>query len=126
MRQVDSAVPGVIERDDTGIVRVFLVLVVIGQVAFVVGINYVPVARIRDDETAFAAAGLKPILGRDDPGIRPAGDADIGVVLLGAIDVIRERVVDRDVIKLRGRLIVLRRPGLAAIGRNCDTAVVRV
>ncbi len=55
-----------------------------------------------------------------------AGDADIRVVLLRAVNVIGERVVYRHVIKLRGRLVVLRRPSLAAVGGNAGAAVVRV
>ena len=42
-------------------------------------------------------------------------DAEVGVVLLGAANVIGKCVVRRDVIKLRGRLIVLRRPGFPSI-----------
>ena len=55
-----------------------------------------------------------------------ARDADIRVVLLRAVDVIRKRVVDRDVIELRGRLVLQRRPGLAAIDRDARAAIVRV
>ena len=85
-----------------------------------------PVARIRQNETAFAAAGLKPIFAPDHARVSPARDADVRVVLLRAVDVIRKRVVDRNVIKLRGRLIVLCRPGFAAIGRDAGAAIVRV
>src|SRR5437870_9140364 len=116
MLEINRAMAGVVERDDAGIVPVLFVFIVVGEVAFVVGIDDVPVPRIRNDEAALAAARLEPILRRDDAGIRAAGDANIRIVLLRAVDVIRERVVDRDVIELRGRLIVLGRPGLAAIG----------
>src|SRR4051812_37034392 len=126
MFQVDRAVSGIIERRHTGVMGVFLVLVVIGEVAFVVGIDDVPIPRIGNDKAALAAARLEPILRRDNAGVGPAGDADIGVVLLGAVDVVGKRVVDGDVIKLSGRLIVLGCPRLASVSRNSRATVVGI
>src|ERR1051326_215740 len=45
-------------------------------------------------------------------------------VLLRAVDVIRELVVQIHMIKLRGRLVVLGCPGLTAIDGNGGTAVI--
>ena len=42
------------------------------------------------------------------------------------VNVIRKRIVDRDVIELRGRLIVLRGPGFPAVNRDTGAAVIRV
>ena len=126
MNEIDRAVAGVVHRPDTDVLILLLRFVVADDVSLAVGINDVPVARIGQNETAFAAAGLKPIFAPDHTRVSPARDADVRVVLLRAVDVIRKRVVDRDVIKLRGRLIVLGRPGLAAIGRDAGAAIVRI
>src|SRR2546423_5590279 len=114
------------ERDHARIVGVLFVLVVKGEVTFVVGIDDVPVPRIGNDEAALAPAGLKPILRGDHSSIGPARYPDIRVVLLCAVDVIRKRVIDRDVIKLRGRLVLLCRPRFSSVSRNRDAAIVRV
>src|SRR4030088_3034958 len=117
---------GVVYRPDAGIARLLFVFIVARQVTLVVGINDVPVPRIGNDETAFAAAGLKPIFASDHARVGPARDADVRAVLLRAVNVIRKRVVDRDVIELRGRLVVLGGPGFAAVGRDAGAAVVCV
>ena len=83
-----------------------------------------PIARIGDDETAFTAPGLKPIFPTNCSGIRPARDPDVRVVLLRAVNVIRKSVIDRDMVKLCGRLIVLRRPGFCPVGGDAGAAVV--
>ena len=75
-----------------------------------------PVARIGHDEAAFAIARDEPIFASDHSRIRAAGDADVRVVLLRSVNVVRERVINRDMIKLRGRLVILRCPGFPAIG----------
>src|SRR4051794_11635720 len=85
-----------------------------------------PIARIRNNEAAFAIAGHEPVGRPDRTPIRAARDREVTVVLLGAINVVRECVVDGDVIELRGRLVVLRRPCLTAVRGNAGPAVVRV
>src|SRR5437868_5615563 len=115
-----------VHRPNAHVLSFFLVLIVANDVALAVGVNNVPVARIRYDEPALAAARSKPILCRDHALVAPARDAYIRVVLLRAVNVTRIGVVGRDVIKLRGRLVVLRRPGLAPIHRDTGAAVVRV
>ena len=85
-----------------------------------------PVARIRQDEAAFAVAGFEPIRRPDRAPVRAAGDAELRVVLLRSVNVVWKSVVHGDVIKLRGRLVVLRRPGFAAVDGNARAAVVGV
>ena len=115
MSQVLRAMPGVIEWKGADIVRFFFVFVVADDVTFAVRINDVPVAGIGHDETAFAPASLKPIFSADYARIGPTGDAHIRIVLLSAVDVIRERIIDSNVVKLRRRLIALARPSFAAV-----------
>ena len=85
-----------------------------------------PVARIGHDEPAFAIAGDKPIFPPNHTAVGAARDADVRVVLLRAVNVIRKRVVDCDVIKLRGRLIILRGPAFSAVDRDAGAAVIRI
>src|SRR5438067_12469983 len=115
-----------VHRPNAHVLSFFLVLIVANDVALAVGVNNVPVARIGYDEPALAAARSKPILCRDHALLAPACDAYIRVVLLRAVNVIRIGVVDRDVIKLCRRLVILRRPGLATIHRDTGAAVIGV
>src|SRR5438552_12445932 len=107
-----------IHRPNAYVLSFFLVLIVSNDVALAVGVNNVPVARIGYDEPALAAPRNKPILCRDHALVAPARDAYIRVVLLRPVDVIRIAIVGRDVIKLRRRLVILRRPCFAAIDRK--------
>ena len=75
-----------------------------------------PIARVRHDKAAFAAASDEPIFASDHAGIAAAGDADIRVVLLRAVDVVRKCIVHSDVVKLRGGLVMLTGPVFAAVG----------
>src|SRR5450432_1343211 len=126
MFQIARPMAGVIERPDTDVLVLLLRFVVARDVALVVGINDVPVARIGHDKAAFAAAGLEPIFAPDHAALAPARDPDVRVILLRAVDVIGKRVIHRDVIELRGRLIVLGRRGLVADDRNAGAAVAGV
>src|ERR1700726_676834 len=85
-----------------------------------------PIAWVGDDKTAFTVARNEPILPADHAAVSATGDTDVGVVLLRAENVIREMVVHRDVVKLRGRLIIFRRPRLSAIGRDTGASVAYV
>ena len=85
---------------------VLFVFVVAVDEALVVRIDDVPVARIRDDETAFTATSLKPILPANHSRIRAARNADIRIILLCPVNVVGERIVHGYVIKLRSRLVV--------------------
>ncbi len=71
------------------------------------GVDDLRIGGIGSDVAAFAAADAVPV-GSIDSAIRAgAGDADRGIVLLRAVDVIRKTVVCDYVIELRGGLIVL-------------------
>ena len=115
MKKIDRAVPGIILRPDAHVLILLLTFFVTRDVALAVRINDVPIARIRQNKSAFTAARNEPILRANHARVRATRYADIRVVLLRAINVIRIRVVHRDVIKLRSRLIVLSRPGFAPI-----------
>src|SRR5574338_1648032 len=97
---------GIIQRPDTHILILLLGFIVAGDVALVIRINNVPVARIGNNKSALATAGLKPIFTPDHAAFPAARNSDVGVILLSPINVIRKGVVDRDVIELRSRLIV--------------------
>ena len=126
MQVVARAVAGIVEGPDAEILILLPDLVIAGEETLVVRINDVGIARIGDDETALTATGVRPIALLDDATVGPARDAHVRVVLLRAVDVIGEGVVDRDVIELRRRLIALRRPSLAAVHRDARTAVIGV
>src|ERR1051325_11995751 len=95
MREIDRTVTRIGQRNGTYVLNVLFILVVANGVSFAVRINDVPVARVRHDETALTVAGLEPILPPDHPGAGAAGAADKRVVLLRAINVVRERVIER-------------------------------
>jgi hypothetical protein len=62
MHEICGAVSGIIQRPYADVLHFLFLFVVAVNETFVVRINDVPVARIRNDETAFTTAGLKPIL----------------------------------------------------------------
>src|SRR5713101_602819 len=64
-----------------------------------------------------------PIAERDFAIVAPAGDASRPAVLLSATEPIWERVIGRNVVHGRGRLVVPRAPGFAAIHAD-DRALV--
>src|SRR4029450_5861545 len=126
MKQIRGAMPRKVKRPHTHILTFFLIFIVASDVARAVGINNVPVTRIRGDKPALSTSGDEPILRSNYTFLAPARDSNVRVVLLRTVDVIWISVVRRDMIKLRGRLIVQSRPGLAAIHRNAGAAVVGV
>ena len=113
--KIDRAMTSVVDRHRTDVSRFFFLFVVASDEAFVVRIDDVPVARIRYDEPAFTATSLKPILPANHPRVRAARNDDIRIVLLRAVNVVRERIVNSHVIKLRSRLVVLSSPILTAV-----------
>ncbi len=74
---------------------------------------------------ALAARDVVEVLPADPAG-RGARDADRRVVLLAAVDVVRELVVGDHAVELRRRLVLLRRPARAAVEADVRAAVVRV
>ena len=66
-----------------------------------------------------------PVLPANATG-RPARDGDGAVVLLAAIDVVRETVIGVHAVELGCRLVLLGGPGLTAVQRDVRAAVVRV
>ena len=124
--QVLRSVTGVIDRPHRDVLGLLSTFVETRYVTFAVRVNDGRVARVRNDESAFSAAGRIPVLPADCSFISPAGDRQARVVLLSAINTVWKVIVDRDMIKLRGRLVVQGAPGLAAVVRDAGAAVVRV
>ncbi len=58
--------------------------------------------------------------------IAARGDGNCAVVLLRAVDVVGIPIVGDDVVELRGRLIILPRPGGAAVHAHVRAAVIGV
>src|SRR5204862_1434831 len=113
--KIDSAVARVIERDRTNVLHFFLILIVSIDETFVIRVDDVPITGIGYHKAAFATAGHKPVFASDHTRIAAAGDADVGIVLLRAVNVIGKCAIDGYMIKRRGRLVVLRRPVLAPV-----------
>ena len=90
------------------------------------GVDLDRVLRVKGRDRALAAADAFPVLVADPAAVRAAGDADGRVVLLAAVDAVREQVVRVDAVELRSRLVVLRRPALATIQRNRGAPIVAV
>ena len=87
-------------------------------------VDDVGVARLGGDVTALAAAHRVPVGHIDAHAARAAGDGDRRVVLLRAVDPVGEAVVGGDVVELRGRLVVLLRPGGPSVERHVGAPVV--
>jgi hypothetical protein len=87
-------------------------------------IDNVGIFGIHGDKTALAGAGIGAVAERDRTPLGGARCRDRGVVLLRGIDAIGVLIVDVDAIELRRRLVVDRRPGLAAIDADAGAAVV--
>ena len=75
-------------------------------------VNNLRVHRIGKDVTTFAGADRMPIAKSDLAVVAAADHRRRAAVLLRAVDPVRKLIVDRDVIKLRGRLVVPGAPGL--------------
>ncbi len=89
------------------------------------GVNDVGILGIGRQPAALAAADVVPIAHADAALIAASCDADGAVILLRAVSVIREIVVQRDSVELRSWLLILRGPGAAAVGAHVGAAVVR-
>src|SRR5262245_39254893 len=95
------------------------------QAAVIAAEDDVGIFRMRLHPSRFAPGGLLPISEGDAGAGRAAGYLDSRVVLLRAVDVVGEIVVERDSIELRRRLILLR-PGSAAVEGDVSASVVGV
>src|ERR1022692_1810996 len=89
------------------------------------GIDDIGILRIGRQPAAFGATNVVPIAHTHAALIAAGSDWDGAVVLLGAVGVIREIVIQRDSIELRGWLLILRGPGATAVGAHIGAAVVR-
>ena len=115
--------------DGPGIDRLFLMDVAIlarNLATIGSGVNDERVSWIGRNVTALAATDVVPVRTIDRSVGTGTGDGDGGVVLLRAVDVVGEAVVGGDVVELRGRLVVLSGPALAAVGGDGCAAVVAV
>src|SRR5206468_5584551 len=126
MGKINSAMPGIVQRNRTNVLHVLFIFVVASEVAFVVGIDDAPIAWIGHDEAAFSTTGHEPIFASDHARIAAAGDTDIRVVLLRAVNVVRERIVYSDMIKLSSRLVILSGPVFATVRGDAGPAVIRI
>src|SRR3974390_2602504 len=90
----------------------------------VAGINNVRIGRIGRDVSRFAASDRIPIVASNGSVVAAAGNGHSGVVLLGTIHVVGSPRVGNDVVKLRGRLVILAGPGFAAIQGHGRATVV--
>src|SRR5260370_40298365 len=88
------------------------------------GVGDLRLAGIGSDVAALAAADVVPVCTVDSAVCARAGNPDGGVVLLRAVNVVRETIICGDVIKLRCRLVVNAGPALRAIGRDSGSAVI--
>ena len=84
------------------------------------------IARINGDRCVLAAGHAVVVAFTDLAIVGPARDGNGGVVLLRAVNAVRELVVGSDVIELRGGLIVDAGPGGASIETDCAAAIIRI
>src|SRR3954453_20345987 len=98
------------KRDRQDALRLAGASIVAGNLA---AIDDVGIERIGDDVAIFLRGDGMPFAERDCALIAATGDAERAALLLAAVEPIRNRVIRRDVIKLRGRLVIPRAPTLA-------------
>src|SRR6266581_3938610 len=116
-----------IERPLLDVLHLVGAAVEAGNVAEVgAGINDVRIARGNGNVAAFASAHSLPVRAVDVSAVAGSGNTNGGIVLLRAIDAVRKIVVRGHMIELRGGLIPLRGPILAAIDGNGCAAVIAV
>src|SRR5208282_3277488 len=92
----------------------------------VAGVGDVLVGLVHGHVAGFAPADDGPVLRADASAVAARGHAHGRIVLLRAVDVVREQVVRDDVVELRGGLGVLARPGLAAVHGDGGAAIVGI
>ncbi len=85
----------------------------------------VGVVGVERDGPGLARRRVQPVgLGVQGARRRPRRHADARVVLLRTVEAVREAVVDDHVVELRGGLVVVGGPRLAAVHRHLCAAVV--
>src|SRR5262249_20725232 len=86
-------------------------------------VDEVRVERVGGDVAVLLGADGVPVAEGDLAVLATAADAGRAALLLAAVDPVGELVVGGDVVELGRRLVVPRRPGLAAVDRD-DRALV--
>src|SRR5208282_1728375 len=89
----------------------------------VAGIHDVRVGWIGRDISRFPASDLIPTVAANGGVIAAAGNRHGGIILLRAVYVVRRPRIGDNVVKLRGRLVVLAGPRLASIKADGNAAV---
>ena len=84
------------------------------------------IIRIKGQVGAFATGHGIPVLPVDALVVGPAGDGNSRIILLPAIDKIREAIIRDDPVKLRCGLVLLGTPALSPIVRDIGASVVGV
>ncbi len=74
--------------------------------------------------TAFRVTDRVAVPPRNCALMRPRGNTNGGIVLLGTVDAVGELIVGSDMVELAGQLVVQRGPALSSIERNAGTAIV--
>src|SRR6185437_6607264 len=97
--------------------------VLTAELPLAAAVNDVGIGLAGDDGTGLAA-GTEIVGGRMIVDQHAAGKDHGIVVLLGTVDAVGELVIHGDLVDLRGGLVELAGPGLAAIERNVGAAVV--
>ena len=95
-----------------------------GRAADGAGVDDVGVVGAHLDVAALGVADRVAFGIADDAPVRTAGYGDRGVVLLRAVHSVWEPGIGGEVVELRGRLVVDRGPGVAAVERHAGAAVV--
>src|SRR5436305_12938437 len=126
MLQLFRAVAGWIKRQHRDVCGLLRALVKARAYVFSTRIDNIRIRRIRRNVSTLSTADWEPVLPANDSLISVALDGDGAVVLLRAIDKVGPAVIGNHVIELRGGLVVLGCPGLAAIGGNGGTAVIAI
>src|SRR5258708_6881522 len=78
-------------------------------------INDAGIGRIRRNVAALTCSGRMPVTEGNGAIIAAAENVYAAAILLRAVNVVREFIVDRNVVELRGGLVVPTAPGVAAI-----------
>ncbi len=92
--------------------------------AVAAGVDHVGIARIGRHPAALASSHRVPVPLSDPRAGDGAGDGDRGLVLLRAVDPVGDALVHRHAVDLGRRLVVLARPGAAAVQADPGAAVV--